>query len=80
MKLLYYVVNMPKNMISRLFRTVCIKFGSKLNIDEHVSINGFPVQWSESVRHLGNILTIHCLTHWIAETNNRCLLYMLINF
>ena len=26
--------------------TVCIKFGSKINIDEHVSISGFPVQWS----------------------------------
>ena len=35
-------------------KTVCIKFGSKIHIDEHVSVNGFTVQWSESVRHLGN--------------------------
>ena len=39
----------PKN-------TVCIKFVSKINIDEHVSMNGFTVQWSESVRHLGNFV------------------------
>ena len=37
-------------------KTVCIKFGSKTNIDEHVSISGFPVQWSESVRHLDNLV------------------------
>ena len=35
-------------------KTVCIRFGSKIYIDEHVLINRFPVQWSESVRHLGN--------------------------
>ena len=35
-------------------KTVCIKFGNKINIYEHVSINGVPVQWSESVKHLGN--------------------------
>ena len=37
-------------------KTVCIKYGSKINIYEHVSINGFTVQWSESVRHLGNLV------------------------
>ena len=37
-------------------KTVCIKFGSKINIDEHVSMNGLTVQWSESVRHLGNFV------------------------
>ena len=37
-------------------KTVCNKFGSKINIDENVSISGFPVQWSESVRHLGNFV------------------------
>ena len=36
-------------------KTVCIKFGSKVNKHEHVTINGFPVQWSESVMHLGNL-------------------------
>ena len=35
---------------------MCIKLGSKINIDEHVSMNGFTVQWSESVRHLGNFV------------------------
>ena len=58
-------------------KTVCIKVGSKVNKHEHVSINGFPVQWSESVRHLGNL--IDCPTHWIADTNDQCLLDMLIN-
>ena len=37
-------------------KTVCIKFGSKIHIDEHVSMNGFTVQWPESVRHLGNFV------------------------
>ena len=37
-------------------KTVGIKFRSKINIDEHVSINGFPVQWSESARHLSNFV------------------------
>ena len=37
-------------------KTVCITFGSKININEHVSINGFHVQWSESVRHIGTLL------------------------
>ena len=37
-------------------KTVCIKFGSKIHIDEHVSMNRFTVQWSESVRHLGNFV------------------------
>ena len=35
-------------------KTVCIQFGSKIHIYEHASMNGFTVQWSESVRHLGN--------------------------
>ena len=35
---------------------VLIKFGSKVNIYEHVSMNGFIVQWSESVRHLGSFV------------------------
>ena len=35
---------------------MCIKFGSKSNIDEHVSMNGFTVQWSESMRHLGHLV------------------------
>ena len=37
-------------------KTVCIKYGSKIKIDEHVSMNGFTVQWSESVRHIGNFV------------------------
>ena len=37
-------------------KTVYIKFESKINFDEHVSISGFPVQWSESMRHLGNLV------------------------
>ena len=37
-------------------KIVCIKYGSKINIYEHVSMNGFTVQWSESVRHLVNFV------------------------
>ena len=44
------------NMTFNPKKTVCIKFGNKINIDEHVSMNGFIVQWSESVRHLGNFV------------------------
>ena len=54
-------------------KITCIKFGIKININEHVSMNGFTVQWSESVRHLVNFLTLHCLTRWIADTNDKCL-------
>ena len=39
-----------------LKKTVCIKCRSKIKIDEHVSMSGFPVQWSDSVRHLGNLV------------------------
>ena len=35
-------------------KTVCIKFGGKINIDKHVLINGFPGQ--ESVRQFGNLV------------------------
>ena len=35
---------------------MCIQYVSKINIYEHVSINGFTVQWSDSVRHLGNLV------------------------
>ena len=37
-------------------KTACIKFGNKFNKLEHGSINGFPVQLSESVRPLGNLV------------------------
>ena len=37
-------------------KTVCIKFGSKVNKYEHVSINVFPVQWSKSVQYIGNLV------------------------
>ena len=39
-------------------KTVCNTFERKINIDEYdfVSINGFPVQWSENMRHTGNIV------------------------
>ena len=42
-------------------KTLCIQLGSRVNINEHVSIRRFPKQWSESVRHLGNpLLTLDC--------------------
>ena len=34
-------------MTFNTMKILCIKSGSKINIDEHVSNNGFPVQWSE---------------------------------
>ena len=39
-------------------KTVCIKFGCQVNQLEHVSISGFPVQWTESVSHLGNLVML----------------------
>ena len=41
---------------SKIHNDEHIKFGSKIHNDEHVSMNGFTVQWSESVRHLGNFV------------------------
>ena len=54
---------------------MCIQFGSKINIDEHVPMNRFPVQLSERVRHLGNFVA-----RWIADTNDQYLLDMLSKF
>ena len=60
-------------------KTVCIKFGSKINIDEHVSINGFLCNGQRVWDTLATLFTLLCLTHWIADTNDQCLLAMLIN-
>ena len=59
-------------------KNIYIKSGSKINIDKYVSINGFPVQWSESVRHLG-ILLDTTMSDSLDCRYIRCLLHILIN-
>ena len=39
-----------------LKKTVCIKFGDKVNEFEHVYMNNTLVQWANEVKHLGNIV------------------------
>ena len=39
-----------------LKKTVCIKFGDKLNEFENVYMNNTLVQWANEVKHLGNIV------------------------
>ena len=37
-------------------KTVCIKFGDKVNEFENVYMNNTLVQWADEVKHLGNIV------------------------
>ena len=37
-------------------KTVCIKFGSDVNIDEGAYMYGKRLEWSDTVKHLGNIV------------------------
>ena len=49
---------MPKNMILTFnpTKTVCIKYGDKVQLYEHVVMNGNTIQWADNVRHLGNFV------------------------
>ena len=57
-------------------KTVCIKYGNKVQLYEHVVMNGNTIQWADNVGHLGNLLMSLCLTHWIVDTRVQCLLDM----
>ena len=37
-------------------KTVCIKYGDKVEFNEHVVMNGNIIEWPDSVRHLGNFV------------------------
>ena len=47
-----YVVNMPFNST----KTVCIKHGDTVELNEHVVMNGNIIEWADNVRHLGNFV------------------------
>ena len=37
-------------------KTTCIKFGSKISENVSLSLNGCPISWVDSVKHLGNMV------------------------
>ena len=37
-------------------KTVCIKYGDKVELNEHVVMNGNIIEWADNVRHLGNFV------------------------
>ena len=39
-------------------QTVCIKYGDKVQVYEHVVINGNIIEWADNVRHLGNFVDV----------------------
>ena len=57
-------------------KTVCIKYGDKVQLYEHVVMNGNTIQWADNVRHLGNMWMSLFLTHWIVDKSVQCLLDM----
>ena len=40
------------------FKTVCIKYVDKVQLFEHVVMNGHTIEWADNVRHLGNFVDI----------------------
>ena len=52
-----------------LKKTVCIKFGDKVNEFENVYMNNTLVQWANEVKHLGNLLSAMMV---IADLNAQC--------
>ena len=39
-------------------KTVCIKYGDKVELNEHVVMNGNVIEWADNVRHLGNFVEV----------------------
>ena len=39
-------------------KTVCIKYGDKVQLHEHVVMNGNTIEWADNVRHLGNFVDV----------------------
>ena len=37
-------------------KTVCIKYGDMVELNEHVVMNGNIIEWADNVRHLGNFV------------------------
>ena len=37
-------------------KTVCIKYGDEVELNEHVVMNGNIIEWADNVRHLGNFV------------------------
>ena len=57
MKCCPFAVNsVISNIVFNPKKTVCIKFGDKVNEFENVYMNNTLVQWANEVKHLGNIV------------------------
>ena len=39
-------------------KTVCIKYGDTVELNEHVVMNGNIIEWADNVRHLGNFVDV----------------------
>ena len=37
---------------------MCIKYGDKVELNEHVVMNGNIIEWADNVRHLGNFVDV----------------------
>ena len=39
-------------------KTMCIKYGDKVQLYEHVVMNGNIIEWTDDIRHLGNFVDV----------------------
>ena len=39
-------------------KTVCIKYGDTVELNEHVVMNGNIIEWAHNVRHFGNLVDV----------------------
>ena len=68
------------NIVFNPKKTVCIKFGDKVDEFENVYMNNTLVQWANEVKHLGNIVQyLLSAMMVIADLNVQCSLVMLIS-
>ena len=57
-------------------KTVCIKYGDKVQLYEHVVMNGSTIEWATMLDILATLLMWLCLTHCIVDTSLQCILNM----
>ena len=51
-------------------KTVCIKYGDKVQLNEHVVMNGNIIEWADNVRHLGNFVDATLSDQHHLDTNS----------
>ena len=37
-------------------KTVCIKYGDRVHLNEHIVMNGNTIEWADNVRQIGNFV------------------------